>query len=105
MDQHWYIRIKERGKMNMNKNNDSPGRLIKMETTLKKHGNSSAVMIRSEWKKALNIENGSPLTVTINYENQQIILTPKKITRKKYSLDELVAKAKTQYAPKEIQTG
>lgn len=76
-----------------------------METTLKKQGNSSAVIIRSEWKKALNIENGSPLIVTVDYENQRLILTPKKIARKKYSLDQLVAEAKTQYSPKEIQTG
>ena len=76
-----------------------------METSLKKHGNSSAVIIRSEWKKALGIDNGSPLTVTIDYENQQLILTPKKVNRKKYSLDELVAEARTQYAPKEVRTG
>jgi len=76
-----------------------------METTLKKQGNSSAVTIRNEWKKALNIENGSPLEVTVDYANQRLIIKPKKITRKKYSLDELVAEAKTQYSPSEIQTG
>lgn len=66
-----------------------------METTLKKQGNSSAIIIRSEWKKALNIENGSPIIVTLDYENQRLILTPKKPTKKKYSLDQLVAEAKT----------
>lgn len=76
-----------------------------METTLKKQGNSSAVIIRSEWKKALNIDNGSTLEVTVDYENQSLILKPKKQTRKKYSLDELVAKAKSQQSPAEIQTG
>ncbi len=76
-----------------------------METTLKKQGNSSAVIIRSDWKKALNIENGSPLEVTIDYENQRLIIEPKKTTRKKYSLDELVAKAKSQQSPAEIKTG
>ncbi|MFA1821748.1 AbrB/MazE/SpoVT family DNA-binding domain-containing protein [Virgibacillus oceani] len=81
------------------------GREDTMETTLKKQGNSSAVIIRSEWKKALNIENGSPLEVTVDYANQSLIIKPKKVTRKKYSLDELVAEAKTQYPPGEIQTG
>lgn len=76
-----------------------------MHTTLKKQGNSSAVIIRSEWKKALNIDNGSHLEVTIDHENQRLILTPKKLIREKYSLAELVAEAKTQYSPAEIKIG
>jgi antitoxin component of MazEF toxin-antitoxin module len=89
----------------MDKKDNFSRRLETMQTTLKKQGNSSAVIIRSEWRKALNIDNGSPLEVTIDYENQRLILTPKKLTRKKYSLDELVAEAKTQYSPAEIETG
>lgn len=76
-----------------------------METTLKKQGNSSAVTIRSQWKEALNIENGSPLDVTIDYENQRLILEPSKSSGKKYSLDELVAEAKSVRPPAEIKTG
>ncbi|MHA6253057.1 AbrB/MazE/SpoVT family DNA-binding domain-containing protein [Oceanobacillus sp. CAU 1775] len=75
-----------------------------MQTTLIKQGNSSAVIIRSEWKKALDIDNGSPLEVTIDYENQRLILTPIRLIRKKYSLDKLVAEAKTQYSPTEVKT-
>jgi len=69
-----------------------------MTATLSSWGNSQGLRFPKEILKELHLSIGDKLNISI--ENQKIIIEPIK-KRKKYSIDELVAKMPKDYRPSE----
>lgn len=86
------------------RNKEKEVKIMTMETTIQKWGNSLAVRIPKDIAERVEIQQGSEIEMKVVENEGTITLVPKKQT-KKYSLEELLAQCKPENRHGEIDLG